>query len=686
MATYTYGYTVSAYSDYISFFSDNFTSTQGSLSYPEWYQYSDNSPTNADDIYVPSKTESLSTTPVKLTFKKDMRIVYYLRFYMKKVDGAQTDYFWLTDDAVKNIKINEQVPSKLAKIKGVDTIKPGAAFEAGGEGTAYTKQGFVRSRLITTTTPSPKLYGVTSGHCFVFVMNAKAAGVVSKGFTIDAEITPSNYSYGQGATAQVTDPASTPVIITNDIITSSPNNGTSAVMGIKPTITITAAEVEAVVNANFKATLQSRIEASGFLNVSSIAYDRYKGTDTFEYAYGYNACATDPAKAWVGVKWGKTYDKNDVRKPLVRFSKIYGSKNGQDLLVIKAVDEKFSAKSEGLITSEGLQKALAEVIAARKGNCKTAEDGNGKDDDGDDDANNNVGIESPVQPEDNKRWNPPPHVDARGVDYFTRVGQEINTGQFFSARGQALDPSDFRNIVNTYLGTRPERGRIFQDKITARIMNETKLSIQTKPANVLQWGFRFMYNPEMVTYESADSGVDWTYGSQDVSVNMSGNQTVSFDLLINRIPDMSYLKLMNAPWTGSSTPATRGPSFKSVYGRDLADHEKEGIINRGTEYDIEYLYRVLTGDPVYNSLLLEPGYGAKGLTADKGYTTKVPVWLFLNENMRYYGSVNSISVTHRIFDQNMVPMLSRVGISFSRYPAVYGNTPTKKTTAEGTGK
>jgi hypothetical protein len=683
MATYTYGYSVTVYSDYQDYFQSG---DRGSLSFNQWYQFTDRSKTDADDFYVPSKEESLSTTAKKLTFKKGMNIVYYMRFYMKKVDGAQTDYFWLDDAAVKNIKINLQSSAKLSGTS-VATIKStSAANQTQGEvfDEGVINNGWIRSRLFSNSTGNPKLYGVTSGHCFIVEMEANAAGTLSKGFTIDAEITPSNYTYGQGATFQVTDPSATKVIITNDVISSTLNNGTSALLGIKPSITITEAEVEPPVNPNFKTALLAQTEANKFVFVNRNDYDRYKGVNTFHYVYGYNSCATDPAKAWVGVKWGLSYDKNDVNKGMVRFAKIYGSKDGQNLTVVGPTDNPISTRkttvTNGMITSDNLEEAIREVIAARKGNCKSisSEDKGNEDDNG---AKNETVIAAPVAPADSKRWNPPPHADARGVDYFTK----INTGQFFSARGQALDPSEFRNIVNTYIGTRPERGRIFQDKITAKIMNNTSLSVKTKPAEVLQWGFRFMYNPEMISYESADSGVDWTYGSQDVSVNLSGNQTVSFDLLINRIPDMSYLKLMTGPFPGA-TVANSTPAIKSVYGRDLEDYEKEGILKRGTEYDIEYLYRVLTGDPAKNSLLFEPGYGAKALTSDIGYTTKVPVWLFLHENLRYYGSVNSISVTHRIFDQNMVPMLSRVGISFSRYPALEGNTPKTKTTGESTGK
>jgi hypothetical protein len=43
--------------------------------------------------------------------------------------------------------------------------------------------------------------------------------------------------------------------------------------------------------------------------------------------------------------------------------------------------------------------------------------------------------------------------------------------------------------------------------------------------------------------------------------------------------------------------------------------------------------------------------------------------------MRLFGSVSSISVVHRIFNQNMVPMLSRLSIGFQRYPAYEGKSP-----------
>ena len=173
-----------------------------------------------------------------------------------------------------------------------------------------------------------------------------------------------------------------------------------------------------------------------------------------------------------------------------------------------------------------------------------------------------------------------------------------------------------------------------------------------------------MYNPDGFSYStSSNNSIDWTLGSKDPATVLSGNQTVTLELYLNRIADMSYLTdLTYGKTTLSQTQA---------YGRELDKTEIEGIINRGTEYDIEFLYRVLNGDPLKNPLLFNSSYN--GVTADFGYTTAVPCWLYLNDNLRYYGSVGSFQVVHRLFTPNMVPMLSIMSITFNRYPALWND-------------
>jgi hypothetical protein len=257
-------------------------------------------------------------------------------------------------------------------------------------------------------------------------------------------------------------------------------------------------------------------------------------------------------------------------------------------------------------------------------------------------------ITTVTPPKGDTRWNPPPHRDARTISFAERANYSVN---------------DSLDTVPAF--SEKERGRIFQDINSAAVLNKNpdklKELVSAKGATN-QWGFRFMYNPTTFGYSSSsNNSVDWTLGASDPATLLTGNSSVNFEVYINRIPDLKYLRLKN--------PAL---SEKQIYGRDLNEIEKQGILNRGTEYDIEFLYRVLNGDPLKESLLLSTKY--KGVTADFGYTTGVPCWLVLNENLRYYGSVASFQVNHAMFDLNMVPMLSTVSITFARYPALWNET------------
>ena len=283
------------------------------------------------------------------------------------------------------------------------------------------------------------------------------------------------------------------------------------------------------------------------------------------------------------------------------------------------------------------QHVTKPMIAAKSNKlCQEISSGNGLKD-----------IESITPPKGDTRWNPPTHRDARDISHGERVKYENN---------------DSFNSVSAFSKT--ERGRIFQDSNSAAVLNKSaqKLKDQVSANSAAyQWGFRFMYNPTTFGYQtSSNNSVDWTLGQADPATLLSGNSAVSFEVYINRIPDLKYLRLKNP----------KVPEDQVYGGRVLSKEEREGILNRGTEYDIEFLYRVLNGDPLSKSLLLS----YNGVTSDFGYTTGVPCWLVLNENLRYYGSVASFSVNHAMFDLNMVPMLSTVSITFARYPALWNNT------------
>lgn len=319
------------------------------------------------------------------------------------------------------------------------------------------------------------------------------------------------------------------------------------------------------------------------------------------------------------------------------------SKNG-DLCKQTSPEPAASILSSKTKLADWTKNNVTNKMIAAKSNaaCGDSSSGNGLTD-----------IQEVKPPIGQTRWNPPPHRDARSISYGERV---------------KYPSTDSFNAPLTAFADK-ERGRIFQDANSAAVLNKNpdKLKeLASAKGATNQWGFRFMYNPTTFGYSSAsNNSVDWTLGASDPATLLSGNSSVSFEVYINRIPDLKYLRLTNP----------KVPQ-KAVYGRDLTSTEVDGILNRGTEYDIEFLYRVLNGDPLSKSLLLN----YNGVTADFGYTTGVPCWLVLNENLRYYGSVASFQVNHAMFDLNMIPMLSTVSITFARYPALWNET-----TAFGTG-
>jgi len=251
-------------------------------------------------------------------------------------------------------------------------------------------------------------------------------------------------------------------------------------------------------------------------------------------------------------------------------------------------------------------------------------------------------------------WNPPVHRDARSKSF----GEEVN----YSNSDTFIQPlaafADNEDIKNGFKQNR--RGYIIQTVDGAKALNTNPDKLKDSVGTYTKshrWGFRFTYNPQSFSYSTtASNSVDWTLGSKDPAVLLAGNQNVTVQLYLNRIPDLKYLRMTNPKINQTS-----------VYGRELAASEIQGILNRGTEYDIEYLYRVVNGDPLTQSSLLN----YDGVTSDFGYTTGVPCWLALSENLRFFGSVSGFSVNHVIFDLNMVPMLSIVDINFQRYPALF---------------
>lgn len=204
------------------------------------------------------------------------------------------------------------------------------------------------------------------------------------------------------------------------------------------------------------------------------------------------------------------------------------------------------------------------------------------------------------------------------------------------------------------------------------------------------YGFRFMYNPTTVDmawgavmsanpqYEGLNLDV-----VQPITSNLM-NSTISFDILINRIEDMSYLN-PDGSFIYSSDPDTQLLLETAVANQTLNQlaglnagvpqapanpypstvpvADRKAIYEKGTMYDIEYLFKSLhgfDGQSLVNTTLMKT-------TSDPGWLPVIPVELHLGNSMRYRVRVSSLSVHHSVFNVRMVPILSTISITCNRY-------------------
>jgi hypothetical protein len=286
--------------------------------------------------------------------------------------------------------------------------------------------------------------------------------------------------------------------------------------------------------------------------------------------------------------------------------------------------KKFINGSKGPAYKAAMAVLIDAIVSGKVTNVKVPKEDNG----GGGGGGGNVSPKEPTNPE---RWNPPFHKSTKG-------------------NPRSFEWTDKKGVVNR-LSTAPELGRIYQDKNSALAVN-TNPEISKKGQ---LWGFRFMYNPETVSYGVSGSPFDYT-NLQDTAILITGNMSVKVTLLLNRLADMTELQSTNSPTKSPYTPA-------------LSEVAKQGILNRGTEYDIEFLYRVCNGDPS-TTTGQDPLLGYPGLTSDSGLLKQTPVWLHLHNSYKIFGAVSNLEVEHRQFDRRMVPVLSTVTLTINRYPAI----------------
>jgi hypothetical protein len=397
-----------------------------------------------------------------------------------------------------------------------------------------------------------------------------------------------------------------------------------------PTINFTAAVAKPttpfklIIDAMFPGTTWST-PTVGITRAQFYDYSEVPSVPSYSYQIVWDSCNSQ----WVGLKIGF--------KPITSGGITVGA---ADSWIIYRFDTGGTQVGSPVkqATAKAAQKILLEANAA---NCIEV-------------PNPSAGPENgsvTIPSTDSITYNPPAHYVSRGVSHGVRVADYQTATR--DNKSIIIDTFKANSVFSQFVDSRNNLGRIFQSQSASEAMN---VATQTKGKKPI-WGFKFMYNPTSINYSvPMNTAIDWTLSTQDPANLIAGNISVNFTLYLNRIADMTELM----PLKGAPT------MYSKNYPRQLSKEEVEGILLRGTEYDLEYLYRAVNGnrDMKGNSLLTY-----NGESADKGYITGVPLWFVLHDNMRYYGSLQNISVDHVVFTDKMVPMLSVVNISFLRYPS-----------------
>ena len=176
------------------------------------------------------------------------------------------------------------------------------------------------------------------------------------------------------------------------------------------------------------------------------------------------------------------------------------------------------------------------------------------------------------------------------------------------------------------------------------------------------YGFRFLFNPTTFSYgANVNTSVDWSIPNTNNAVVVGtgiGGQ-ISLSILLDRVADMYTMK--------NKRPSDIiGPPY---YPYDLTNEQCENLLRRGTEYDIEYLFRVVNGKPAPTTML---GYNGtsnfKLESSNMGYIAGTPFIFKVHDSLRYRVMLNTLQVSHDLFTKDMVPIRSYLSIGLERLP------------------
>jgi hypothetical protein len=232
--------------------------------------------------------------------------------------------------------------------------------------------------------------------------------------------------------------------------------------------------------------------------------------------------------------------------------------------------------------------------------------------------------------------------------------------------GQRLMPSQIKDGLAAFNNYGNSKGVIQMSAETAYYLGKEQGKKGFKGKKSVPYGFKFHYNP---------NSIGMSYGTMtDMSPEllMSGRDKINpivppgtggfgFELMLNRLEDLSYIEFNGSLRQPNGETADLKTKSIELYGQEVGESTLKELWQKGTMYDLDFLFRALHGGQGdYVSSL-------RGKTSDQGWLNGAAVEFHLGSNLRYLGRITSIDITHGVFNSRMVPLISYVSIKAARF-------------------
>ena len=268
-----------------------------------------------------------------------------------------------------------------------------------------------------------------------------------------------------------------------------------------------------------------------------------------------------------------------------------------------------------------------------------------------------TGVNSPTD----YRWNLPPHewslpLQPQRLDP-TFVGKQSTADSFHGLRRGRIwfwgGASDITQLDDK--GQAKTAGAIATEKLKAGDVQVGSGGVLSQSDN--KYGFQFLWNPSSIS-TSVARNMDITPSPADtlkvVAGAFPGQETVTFNIQLDRVNDFACLKGMSNPTLFSKYYGSGYPGVKEDFSKQI-----NSLLSRGTMADLEYLFKAINGGYAWKNLL-----GKK--TANIGFLMPTLLGMQIGpdlESLNYVGWLTNIGIQHTDFTQNMVPLRTTVSIN-----------------------